>query len=83
MLSGFWSNCGLLFDLAPELNALVIFIEHRYYGKSLPFGANSWQTQNIGYVRCWFALPHTLEPLDTHSLQRDGMEAWQAYCEDR
>ncbi|CAG9862457.1 unnamed protein product [Phyllotreta striolata] len=35
-------NTGFLFDIAPAFNALIVFIEHRYYGQSLPFGNNSF-----------------------------------------
>ncbi|XP_028129356.1 lysosomal Pro-X carboxypeptidase-like [Diabrotica virgifera virgifera] len=37
----FVQNTGFMFDIAPRFNALVIFIEHRYYGESLPFGNKS------------------------------------------
>ncbi|KAF7805660.1 lysosomal Pro-X carboxypeptidase-like [Senna tora] len=32
---------GFLRDNAPHFNALIVYIEHRYYGKSIPFG--SWK----------------------------------------
>jgi len=46
----FWDNTGLPFDLAPTFKALIVFAEHRYYGQSLPFGQDSFNPENIGYL---------------------------------
>ena len=53
--SGVINSCfffqGFIFDLSAELSALVIFIEHRYYGESLPFGPASFKDkQHLGYL---------------------------------
>ncbi|KAA8544165.1 hypothetical protein F0562_022199 [Nyssa sinensis] len=32
------ADIGFLSDTAPRFKALIVFIEHRYYGKSIPFG---------------------------------------------
>jgi lysosomal Pro-X carboxypeptidase len=40
-----------MFDLSAKLKGLVIFIEHRYYGDSLPFGSASYQDKDhLGYL---------------------------------
>ncbi|XP_055811631.1 uncharacterized protein LOC129881449 isoform X2 [Solanum dulcamara] len=34
----FTQNTGFMFEIAPHFNALLVFIEHRFYGKSIPYG---------------------------------------------
>ncbi|EFC48673.1 lysosomal carboxypeptidase [Naegleria gruberi] len=47
----FYENTGLMFDTAPQFNALIIFVEHRYYGVSNPFGpVNSFTPENIKWL---------------------------------
>jgi len=50
-IGNFWDNSGFITDtLAQELNGMVLFAEHRYFGQSMPFGNESYSKENIGYL---------------------------------
>lgn len=49
-IEGFWENTGFIFKAAKAFNALVLFAEHRYYGKSLPFGNDSFKGDALGLL---------------------------------
>ncbi|KDP38645.1 hypothetical protein JCGZ_03998 [Jatropha curcas] len=53
----FAANTGFLLDIAPKFRALLVFIEHRFYGESLPFGKDSYNSaETLGYLNSQQAL---------------------------
>ncbi|OQR67810.1 lysosomal Pro-X carboxypeptidase-like [Tropilaelaps mercedesae] len=56
-IAPFVYNTGLLWDWAKEFGALLVFIEHRYYGKSQPYGRDSLKNLTyFGYLTVQQAL---------------------------
>lgn len=56
-IDGFAQNTGLMWEWAPEFGALLVFAEHRYYGKSMPYGNESYQSpEHLGYLTAEQAL---------------------------
>ncbi|KAK5974093.1 lysosomal Pro-X carboxypeptidase [Trichostrongylus colubriformis] len=50
-LEGFAENTGFMWDIAPEFHAAVVFAEHRFYGKTKPYGDASYnRTDHLGYL---------------------------------
>ncbi|XP_055908986.1 lysosomal Pro-X carboxypeptidase [Eupeodes corollae] len=53
----FAQNTGFIWENAQQLSALIIFAEHRYYGKSLPFKNASFDSpQHFGFLTAEQAL---------------------------
>jgi len=55
----FYKNCGFVTEtLAKKYKAMVVFAEHRFYGTSMPFGADSFkkETGNLKYLNVQQAL---------------------------
>lgn len=46
-LETFYNNTGALFEMAERLSAHVFFVEHRFYGQSLPFGNSSFTNEAL------------------------------------
>jgi len=55
-----------MWDIAPQFNALVVFAEHRYYGKSLPYGnvqPSSVSSQILFFSNCRKSINELLNKL--------------------
>ncbi|XP_014257101.1 lysosomal Pro-X carboxypeptidase [Cimex lectularius] len=63
-ITDFAENTGFMWETAPEFDALVLFAEHRYYGKSLPFGnLSTSEPKYSGYLTASQAMMDYIELL--------------------
>lgn len=49
-------HCNDMVELAPQVGALMVALEHRYYGDSMPVGESSFSTQNLRWLSSQQAL---------------------------
>ncbi|VDM61240.1 unnamed protein product [Angiostrongylus costaricensis] len=64
-LEGFAMNTGFMWDIAPEFHAAVVFAEHRFYGKTQPYGDKSYNTtDHLGYLSSEQALADFIMLID-------------------
>ncbi|XP_054167526.1 lysosomal Pro-X carboxypeptidase-like [Oppia nitens] len=60
----FANNTGFMWENARRFRAMVLFAEHRYYGKSIPFGKLDRNLQHLGYLTTEQALADFAELLE-------------------
>ncbi|KAI6240177.1 putative effector protein [Aphelenchoides fujianensis] len=79
-LESFAVNTGFMWDNAPEYKAALVFVEHRFYGKSLPFGNDSFsKLENLGLLSSEQALADFAEVITflKNKVDSSGMlSAW-------
>ncbi|KAK5639296.1 hypothetical protein RI129_011788 [Pyrocoelia pectoralis] len=64
-INTFAQNSGFIWEIAPSFKALIVFAEHRYYGKSLPFGKKSFSDPKyVGYLHSSQALADFVYVID-------------------
>ncbi|CAH0724480.1 unnamed protein product, partial [Brenthis ino] len=49
-IEAFAKHTGFMWDIVADYQAKLVFAEHRYYGKSMPFGNKSMDNEHIGYL---------------------------------
>ena len=58
----FANNTGFMWERAKDFRAMVVFLEHRYYGTSMPFGNSSFESlDKLGFLTASQALADLAE----------------------
>lgn len=71
----FANNTGLMWENAAQYRAMVVFVEHRYYGDSMPFGSSSFECLGkLGFLTVEQALADYADFLTWLKLTMPGAE---------
>ncbi|XP_061538608.1 lysosomal Pro-X carboxypeptidase [Phycodurus eques] len=74
-ITWFCNNTGFMWDVAGDLGAMLIFAEHRYYGESMPFGADSYSdSKHLNYLTAEQALADFAVLIQNVKLSRAGAQ---------
>lgn len=50
-IAWFCNNTGFMWEIAGEFKALLVFAEHRFYGESIPYGAEAYKSpKHVNYL---------------------------------
>jgi pimeloyl-ACP methyl ester carboxylesterase len=49
-IEDFYNNTGAIFEIAEQVHGLIVFLEHRFYGSTLPFGDQSYDNDKLVYL---------------------------------
>ena len=74
-----------MLEIAPQFKAMVVFVEHRYYGDSWtngswPFGTAAFEPQNLRYLTVEQALADFVEVRCRARLVDVGRQRWTLAC---
>jgi pimeloyl-ACP methyl ester carboxylesterase len=68
----FFDNSGFMTTtLAKEFGAITVFAEHRYFGESMPFGADSFKRENLPYLTVEQAMEDYVDLIRDFKVQWD------------
>jgi lysosomal Pro-X carboxypeptidase len=56
----FTNNTGLMWEAAPRFGAMLVFVEHRYYGESMPFGGTREAAYRDAATKGYLTVPQAL-----------------------
>ena len=84
-ITEFIKNTGIMLEIAPQFKAMVVFVEHRYYGDSWtngswPFGTAAFEPQNLRYLTVEQALADFVEVRCRARLVDVGRQRWTLAC---
>ena len=75
-ITNFYDNTGFFTKtLAQEKKGLLVYAEHRFYGKSMPFGDKSFDKENLRYLTVEGAMMDYVKLIEYIKSDESGYDA--------